>query len=446
MRTPAIIVFTSVLLSAAFARALEANAVDGYGPYRFGMSVAEARAAGPALREREGSGHGLTLLEAPDRVSFGDISFPMHLNFREERLNRIVFEAAGAVRSASQCAMIYDHVLASLEQTYGAFAGAAGPSEYGRPAPPRITARGSQVRTYEHGQEQVIHANRRGSGWIEALAHSGPRPGLPADAMLCKITIDLRDAAPPLLTPLAAPTPQQLAAARPLNPGWAEQPNSDAFETTLPQYMPHGRVEVNVDLDCLVIEEGRLNCAVREERPPNQFFGEFALRLSRSYRAEAMANGQPSLGGRVQVPITVTLTGPGESAGAGGETAGAPAPSAADLEALRALAARAPDRATLDAATLIERAQWIERPTAQSFARHYPGGALERGVSGRVVLECIVAADGRLQCAVIEEDPAGEGFGLAALGIAQDFRMAHEIDGQTTAGKRVRVPIRFNVG
>lgn len=110
-----------------------------------------------------------------------------------------------------------------------------------------------------------------------------------------------------------------------------------------------------------------------------------------------------------------------------------------------ALQSSAPTEAELEQAMLIEQARWIERPNAQTFARHYPVLALESGVGGTVDLDCLVADDGRLRCRVVAEDPARLGFGPAALAIAQDFRMAAEVDGESTAGKRVRVPIRFNV-
>ena len=89
---------------------------------------------------------------------------------------------------------------------------------------------------------------------------------------------------------------------------------------------------------------------------------------------------------------------------------------------------------------------WLERPNARDFARYYPERALERGQEGRVNLACVVAADGRISCAVTSEDPTGWGFGDAAIRISRHFRMAPATrDGAPTAGGRVNVPIRFNV-
>jgi TonB family protein len=89
---------------------------------------------------------------------------------------------------------------------------------------------------------------------------------------------------------------------------------------------------------------------------------------------------------------------------------------------------------------------WIARPNAQSFARYYPRDALESEIDGQAVLDCLVLEGGVLNCRVAHEAPAERGFGVAALMIAQDFRVERSVDGTPALGRRVRVPIRFNVG
>lgn len=87
---------------------------------------------------------------------------------------------------------------------------------------------------------------------------------------------------------------------------------------------------------------------------------------------------------------------------------------------------------------------WLERPNARDFARYYPEAAYQANVSGRAVLDCIVTADGRIACTVASEEPAGYGFGEAALRISTHFRMALQTrDGRPTRSGRVRLPIRF---
>ncbi|HYD73954.1 MAG TPA: energy transducer TonB, partial [Candidatus Binatia bacterium] len=76
---------------------------------------------------------------------------------------------------------------------------------------------------------------------------------------------------------------------------------------------------------------------------------------------------------------------------------------------------------------------WVERPTGQDFARNYPHDAIRNNIEGRVVLDCLVGADGRLSCAVISENPPGHGFGDASLRISREFRAARKtVDGRST--------------
>lgn len=92
---------------------------------------------------------------------------------------------------------------------------------------------------------------------------------------------------------------------------------------------------------------------------------------------------------------------------------------------------------------LITDPHWLRRP--RNLARYYPRRALEHAVTGQVVLDCLVSVEGRLDCGVESESPAGWGFAEAALRIARDHRMAPAIrDGAATQSRyRMRVP--FNL-
>jgi protein TonB len=99
------------------------------------------------------------------------------------------------------------------------------------------------------------------------------------------------------------------------------------------------------------------------------------------------------------------------------------------------------------AAAVLSGMVWLQRPSSQDFNRFYPSRAMEREQEGRVVLDCLVDAGGRISCSVASEDPTGWGFGEAAIRISRSFRAAAQTsDGRPTSGGRARVPITFRLG
>lgn len=89
---------------------------------------------------------------------------------------------------------------------------------------------------------------------------------------------------------------------------------------------------------------------------------------------------------------------------------------------------------------------FLARPSVRDFEAVYPADALRRGITGRVVLECLSQSDGQLACAIASEDPAGEGFGEAARHAAARFRLPVATpDGRTTVGSTLSIPMTFRV-
>jgi TonB family protein len=67
---------------------------------------------------------------------------------------------------------------------------------------------------------------------------------------------------------------------------------------------------------------------------------------------------------------------------------------------------------------------WSERPSEAEIAAAWPSQAKAGVYQATVALECASGSDGALSdCAVAKEDPEGQGFGAAGLGLAGKFAM-----------------------
>jgi protein TonB len=90
--------------------------------------------------------------------------------------------------------------------------------------------------------------------------------------------------------------------------------------------------------------------------------------------------------------------------------------------------------------------KWLRTPDADAFARYYPPQAAHLGIGGRAVVHCRVSAAGTLvDCAIVEEDPPGYGFGEAVLKMMPMFKMRPMVvNGVATDGGEINIPIRFN--
>lgn len=94
----------------------------------------------------------------------------------------------------------------------------------------------------------------------------------------------------------------------------------------------------------------------------------------------------------------------------------------------------------------ISHPNWLQRPSSAELRRLYPARELAAEREGLVVLECIVSADGVVNCDIVSESPANRGFGDAALRVAARYRMAeHDNEGIPTAGRQYRMTIPFRL-
>lgn len=89
---------------------------------------------------------------------------------------------------------------------------------------------------------------------------------------------------------------------------------------------------------------------------------------------------------------------------------------------------------------------WVRQPSADDFERLYPSRARSVNQQGQVTLACVINAEQRLQCEVVSENPAGWGFGRAALGLSQRL-IARPLlaDGSPAEGAAFELPFDFRL-
>lgn len=94
---------------------------------------------------------------------------------------------------------------------------------------------------------------------------------------------------------------------------------------------------------------------------------------------------------------------------------------------------------------IITNPDWVERPSAEDLAEHYPDLAQALLIPGRATISCKVTPQGSLQgCRSVGESPQDLGFGRAAVAMSPHFKMRPmTVNGQAVEGGEVRIPIRF---
>jgi TonB family protein len=93
---------------------------------------------------------------------------------------------------------------------------------------------------------------------------------------------------------------------------------------------------------------------------------------------------------------------------------------------------------------VVTRPDWRVVPNGADLSEQYPAVAQFIGLPGRVLLQCEVAIDGSASCRVIDETPAGLGFGDAALAFSKTFKMKPmTVNGQPVDGGEIKIPIKF---
>ncbi len=193
---------------------------------------------------------------------------------------------------------------------------------------------------------------------------------------------------------------------------WASVPSAADIAAAYPR-VAAGLAEGDAKIYCNIDPKGRLYfCTLSQEYPDRKDFGPAALRLSRKFVVKVdPAHPRPASANWIDISIHFTN----------------PAAPAAVPQVMH------PD--------------WTLLPDADKTASLYPAAASQAGVRtgvGRV--DCRVGDDGGLgDCKVVGEEPAGLGFGAAALAAAPAMHAnLWSRDGLRTPGAHVVAPLRFN--
>lgn len=268
--------------------------------------------------------------------------------------------------------------------------------------------------------------------------------------------------------------------------GWLrELEPADVYDVYPPLPLAQ-RISGQVSLMCVIAAEGNHACELESETPAGFGFGAAALRLSQTFAFSPRREAGVAVDSAARVPVLFEAPAAPPPPVLNAPLLTGAAPPAMDVSGRALLACAARLNGQLECAVEQENAEglgqaaldlirarnggpvagdtfrtgariafdfpaapqrpdptlWVRRPGPSDFAAAYPDRALQRGVSGRAELECMILETRRLDCAVAREEPANMGFGAAALRLAARY----EAGEAARTGERVSVPFSFRVG
>lgn len=188
-------------------------------------------------------------------------------------------------------------------------------------------------------------------------------------------------------------------------PDWLQLPSADLLQAVWPKDALAKGQEGQALLNCEVELAGDLkNCTVVSEEPAGAGFGSAALQAASGFTLKpATMDGKPVVS-TVRIPLAFKVP----------------------------------------KSSVIVAADWLKQPNVDELQAVWPRAALAKGRGGSAVMECEVEPQGTLErCSIVSEEPAGMGFGAAALLLAPSFAMKPSTrDGVPIKG-RARIPINF---
>lgn len=288
------------------------------------------------------------------------------------------------------------------------------------------------------------------------------------------------------------------------NPDWLHKPGPDDFSQYWPSGASSTGIAT---IECNVTAEGRLTgCVVRAEEPVGQGFGAAALKMAPKFQMKPQAlDGKPVGGGLFTTTIRFVYDGqspppswvrhpteaeilavwPEKARGVLGQahlncdvnSKGLPvhcrvhdeAPSgkgfgvaALKLTSMIQLTPKAQTGVLIPIAfvppsgrqnglaefgtslSALTNAPWRTAPLAADVAAAWPKAAPAELPEAKVRLSCSFTPEGTVSpCSVLSEEPAGFGFGAAALALTSRFHMLASADASAQSKARLILPITF---
>ena len=192
---------------------------------------------------------------------------------------------------------------------------------------------------------------------------------------------------------------------------WLAAPSAAAMSAAYPKSAVGKVASAHVIVRCAIRNDGALeSCNGVSELPSGQGFMRAANSLTKDFRLPPAKKGDSYNSFRVDVPFDFR------------------------------------DPSQVAPPVEIHDPIWIKQVDPNSIQKLFPEAAAKAGYKvGRASVECTVAADGTLSgCATATEDPAGFGFGDAALEVAGVMQMSPWTkQGAPVEGARINLPIKF---
>ena len=192
---------------------------------------------------------------------------------------------------------------------------------------------------------------------------------------------------------------------------WIAAPGAAAMAAAFPKAAIGKIASAHVIMRCAISGSGALeSCDTVSELPAGHGFVRAANSLTRDFRLPAAKKGDSYSDLRVDVPFDF--------------------------------------RDPSQAAPFVEIHDpiWIKQIDPKAIPQLFPEAAAKAGYKvGRASVECTVSADGSLGgCVTVTEDPAGLGFGEAAMQVAGVMQMSPWTkQGAPVEGARINLPIKF---